>query len=159
MLKIGQSWGKIANYPLQSSTKIGTPAIKHVLASKCPVNLNRYWHCKSMEVQTSCASLLHSTKVSGLRVLTRGGVRTQGSRPRTAFPRTDFFEAKDTGASVLGKKIFFRRSPKKKVFKNFFACARVTYVAGVFVFKLMPIMGVGAQNDLGGHQSFTRKMT
>ena len=27
MLKIGQSWGKIANYPPQCSTKICTPAI------------------------------------------------------------------------------------------------------------------------------------
>ena len=26
MLKIGQNWGKIANYPPQCSTKIGTPA-------------------------------------------------------------------------------------------------------------------------------------
>ena len=25
MLKIGQNWDKIANYPLQCSTKIGTP--------------------------------------------------------------------------------------------------------------------------------------
>ena len=56
--------------------------------------------------------------------------RTQGSRPRTAFPRTDTLEAKDrnargqgqgprTKAQVLSKKKrssqkFFRRSPKKK---------------------------------------------
>ena len=39
---------------------------------------------------------------------------------------------KDTGASVLGKKFFFRRSPKKKVIKKIFASARVTYVAGAF---------------------------
>ena len=28
MLKIGQNWGKVANYPRQCSTKIGTPAYK-----------------------------------------------------------------------------------------------------------------------------------
>ena len=29
MLKIGQNWGKIANYPPQCLTKIGTTAIAH----------------------------------------------------------------------------------------------------------------------------------
>ena len=46
--------------------------------------------------------------------------RTQSSRPRQPFrgqtlsrPRTGMLKAKDTGASVLHKKIFFKRSPKK----------------------------------------------
>ena len=30
MLKIGQNWGKIANYPPQCSTKIGTTALKYL---------------------------------------------------------------------------------------------------------------------------------
>ena len=29
-LKIGQNWGKIANYPPQCSTKICTPALEHI---------------------------------------------------------------------------------------------------------------------------------
>ena len=45
-------------------------------------------------------------------------------RPRTAFPRTDTLEAKDTSASAIQKKTssqkFFRRSPKKNVFQKFF---------------------------------------
>ena len=44
------------------------------------------------------------------------GQGKERSRPRT----------KDTGASVFQKQIFFRRSPKKKVFKKFFTNARVT---------------------------------
>ena len=50
--------------------------------------------------------------------------RTQGSRPRTAFPRTDTLEAKDRNARGQGQgprtqaqvlsKLKSRRSPKKK---------------------------------------------
>ena len=56
--------------------------------------------------------------------------RTQGSRPRTAFPRTDTLEVKDTSASALQKKKkrssqkFFRRSPQKNVFQNIFQAFR-----------------------------------
>ena len=56
--------------------------------------------------------------------------RTQkNSRPRTALLSIDLLEAKgrnargqgpkDTGASVLQKLFFFRRSPKKQIFKKF----------------------------------------
>ena len=45
---------------------------------------------------------------------------TQGSRPRTAFPRTDPLEAKDKNARGQGQGHRRKRSPKKKVFKNFF---------------------------------------
>ena len=44
------------------------------------------------------------------------------SRPR----KEGTLKADDTGASHLGKKIFFRRSQKKKVFKKNFANAGVT---------------------------------
>ena len=31
MLKLGQNWGKIANYPPQFSTKIGSPECNHII--------------------------------------------------------------------------------------------------------------------------------
>ena len=54
--------------------------------------------------------------------LTEVESRTQGSRPRTALPRTDPLEAKDTDQaqvfsekeSFFSSKRFFRRSKKKK---------------------------------------------
>ena len=35
MLKIGQNWGNITNYPPQRSTKIGTPAGKALVEIYC----------------------------------------------------------------------------------------------------------------------------
>ena len=65
-------------------------------------------------------------------VISRGGVedtrleaKDTKKNPRTAFPRTDTLEAKDTSASALQKKKrssqkFFRRSPQKNVFQKIF---------------------------------------
>ena len=53
----------------------------------------------------------------------------QGQRFRGQIlsrPRTGMLEAKDTGASVLKKKIFFQAFSKNKVFKKSFASAKVT---------------------------------
>ena len=62
-------------------------------------------------------------------------VQGQAFRGRTLLrPRTGTLKAKDTGASVLGKNFF--QAISKKVFKKIFA--RVTYVAGTFIFKPKP---------------------
>ena len=46
ILKIGQNWGKIANYPLQCSTKNGTPARSYCYVKKPCISwtYKTFWH-------------------------------------------------------------------------------------------------------------------